>query len=116
MTFRSYTALACIAIQANQNEMHGGQSVPNFDYAMALGVAKTFRKCYFKSLAQALQFQKGLNKTEATQLAKPFKMKLVQTLLWVLPDAFGSALKRYFSDKSTLAITEQEIEKHIPMQ
>ena len=28
---RSYTALACIAIQANQNEMHGGQSVPNFD-------------------------------------------------------------------------------------
>lgn len=56
---RSYTALACIAIQANQNEMHGGQSVPNFDYAMALGVAKTFRKCYFKSLAQALQFQKA---------------------------------------------------------
>ena len=32
---RSYAALACIAIQANQNEMHGGQSVPNFDYAMA---------------------------------------------------------------------------------
>ena len=31
----SYAALACIAIQANQNEMHGGQSVPNFDYAMA---------------------------------------------------------------------------------
>ena len=32
---RSYAALACIAIQANQNEMHGGQAVPNFDYAMA---------------------------------------------------------------------------------
>ena len=38
---RSYAALACIAIQANQNEMHGGQSVPNFDYAMAEGVKKT---------------------------------------------------------------------------
>ncbi|MEG0378056.1 MAG: anaerobic ribonucleoside-triphosphate reductase, partial [Eubacterium sp.] len=34
---RSYSALACIAIQANQNEMHGGQSVPNFDYSMAPG-------------------------------------------------------------------------------
>ena len=45
---RSYAALACIAIQANQNEMHGGQSVPNFDYAMAPGVAKTYRKAYFK--------------------------------------------------------------------
>lgn len=40
----SYASLACIAIQANQNEMHGGQSVPNFDYAMAEGVACTFRK------------------------------------------------------------------------
>ncbi|HCB91711.1 MAG TPA: anaerobic ribonucleoside triphosphate reductase, partial [Ruminococcaceae bacterium] len=39
----SYAALACIAIQANQNEMHGGQSIPNFDYSMAPGVAKTFR-------------------------------------------------------------------------
>ena len=38
---RSYAALACIAIQANQNEMHGGQSVPIFDYAMAQGVDKT---------------------------------------------------------------------------
>ena len=41
---RSYAALACIAIQANQNEMHGGQAVPNFDYSMAPGVAKTFKK------------------------------------------------------------------------
>ncbi|MEM5768283.1 MAG: anaerobic ribonucleoside-triphosphate reductase, partial [Bacillota bacterium] len=39
----SYAALACIAIQANQNEMHGGQSVPNFDYSMAPGIKKTFR-------------------------------------------------------------------------
>ena len=41
---RSYGALACIAIQANQNEMHGGQSIPAFDYYMAVGVAKSFCK------------------------------------------------------------------------
>lgn len=41
---RSYAALACIAIQSNQNDMHGGQSIPNFDYYMAPGVAKTFVK------------------------------------------------------------------------
>lgn len=29
---RSYAALACIAIQADQNDMHGGQAVPNFDF------------------------------------------------------------------------------------
>ena len=37
----SYSALACIAIQSNQNDQHGGQSIPNFDYAMSKGVEKT---------------------------------------------------------------------------
>lgn len=41
---QSYAALACIAIQSNQNDQHGGQSVPNFDYAMAEGVRKTYAK------------------------------------------------------------------------
>ena len=36
----SYAALACIAIQSNQNDQHGGQSVPNFDYGLAPGVVK----------------------------------------------------------------------------
>ena len=40
----SYAALAAIILQANQNEQHGGQSIPNFDYAMAPGVNKSFKK------------------------------------------------------------------------
>ena len=50
----SYSALACIAIQSNQNDQHGGQSIPNFDYAMAKGVAKTYKKIYRKNLGKAL--------------------------------------------------------------
>lgn len=41
---RSYAALACIAIQASQNDMHGGQAIPAFDHYMAPGVAKTYIK------------------------------------------------------------------------
>ncbi len=52
----SYAALACIAIQSNQNDQHGGQSVPNFDYAMAEGVKKTFRKMYIQNLAKAILY------------------------------------------------------------
>lgn len=52
----SYAALACIAIQSNQNDQHGGQSVPNFDYAMAEGVKKTFRRLYTNNLAKAVAF------------------------------------------------------------
>ena len=46
----SYTALAAIAIQANQNEQHGGQSIPAFDYYMAPGVLKTFKKEFKQEL------------------------------------------------------------------
>lgn len=52
---RSYSALACIAIQSNQNDQHGGQSIPNFDYGMALGVAKTYAKLYRANLIKALE-------------------------------------------------------------
>ena len=40
----SYSALAAIAIQSNQNDQHGGQSIPAFDFYMAPGVLKTFKK------------------------------------------------------------------------
>ena len=55
----SYSALACIAIQANQNDQHGGQSVVNFDYAMAEGVKKTFSKRYRDNMARALELVCG---------------------------------------------------------
>ena len=50
----SYSALACIAIQSNQNDQHGGQSVPNFDYAMADGVRKTYRQLYTKNIVRSV--------------------------------------------------------------
>lgn len=52
----SYAALAAIILQANQNEQHGGQSIPNFDYAMAPGVNKSFRKALKRNLAKYNEF------------------------------------------------------------
>ncbi|MCB6994474.1 anaerobic ribonucleoside triphosphate reductase [bacterium 210820-DFI.6.37] len=51
---QSYAALACIAIQSNQNDQHGGQSIPDFDYGMANGVKKTFKKLYWKNLGKMM--------------------------------------------------------------
>ncbi len=51
----SYAALAAIAIQSNQNDQHGGQSIPNFDYAMAEGIAKTYKRCYLKKLTEIIE-------------------------------------------------------------
>lgn len=51
----AYASLACIAIQSNQNDQHGGQAVPNFDRDMAPGVAKTFAREYRTRLQDALE-------------------------------------------------------------
>ncbi len=41
---QSYATLATIIFQTNQNEQHGGQAIPAFDFFMAKGVRKSFRK------------------------------------------------------------------------
>ena len=71
----SYSALAAIAIQSNQNDQHGGQSVPAFDFFMAPGVLKTFKKHFKQAVYDYLDF---------TDFAKFINMdkiaKLIDTL------------------------------------
>ena len=55
----SYSALACIAVQSNQNDQHGGQSIVNFDYGLAPGVKKTFRKRYRDNVVRGLELMEG---------------------------------------------------------
>ena len=52
----SYSALAAIAIQSNQNDQHGGQSIPAFDYYMAPGVLQTFKKQFKQTLYDILDY------------------------------------------------------------
>ena len=70
----SYSALACIAIQSNQNDQHGGQSIPNFDYGMALGVAKTYARLYRQNLVKALELLSG--KEDITTLVNTITKKI----------------------------------------
>ena len=51
----SYASLACIAIQSNQNDQHGSQSIANFDYGLAPGVAKTYKKRYRSNLTSLIE-------------------------------------------------------------
>ena len=71
---QSYAALACIAIQSNQNDQHGGQSIPNFDYGMAVGVAKTYSKLYTKNLAKAAEILEDL--TDQEEAFKAIKQRV----------------------------------------
>lgn len=85
----SYAALACIAIQANQNEMHGGQSVPNFDYSMAPGVAKTFRRCYFQELSRYFQVAHGMKAADADAMIEEARHAIGEDITMGNADEYG---------------------------
>lgn len=53
---RSYSALAALAIQSNQNDQHGEQCIPAFDYYMATGVFKTFKKQFKQAIDDLLSY------------------------------------------------------------
>lgn len=69
----SYAALACIAIQSNQNDQHGGQSVPNFDYGMAPGVRKSYKKIYWMNVGKMLNILYDLE--DGVEMIKAFGKK-----------------------------------------
>lgn len=89
---RSYAALACIAIQANQNEMHGGQAVPMFDYCMAPGVAKTYRKQYYKALGYYFNAMLDMKLEDASLLCKKIEQSLPIKISMSTADKFGELL------------------------
>ena len=85
---QSYAALACIAIQSNQNDQHGGQSIVNFDYGLAPGVIKTFRRLYRNNLIKGIQF---LTRTQDNSLQE--EIKAIHTDLFA--QGFELRLKNY---------------------
>ena len=104
-SIESYAALACIAIQSNQNDQHGGQSVPNFDYALAVGVRKTYKRAYWKNLAEILDFmydiddKDGLVKQIGTDIEE--KYGVCPCMAW---------------DNNYLELEAEQLKKHIPAE
>lgn len=81
----SYSALACIAVQANQNDQHGGQSIFNFDYGLAPGVAKTYVRRYRLNLARALELLSGEHEGEDWETCLKALTKKIEAEKGLLP-------------------------------
>ena len=109
----SYAALACIAIQSNQNDQHGGQSVCDFDYGLADGVRKTYRKQFKKHLAEAMDLLSDIEDARtwaqdtlagiedatgtvaAVELDPAYREALEEKLKGVLPDEVAERVFAY---------------------
>lgn len=95
----SYSALACIAIQSNQNDQHGGQSIPNFDYAMAEGVRKTYKKQFSQNLEKALTlFSLPYDAETLKKVSEDLESQGIHNRMDHAHE-FEAALKDYFREK-----------------
>ncbi len=93
----SYSALAAIAIQSNQNDQHGGQSIPLFDYYLAPGVVKTYRK-QLKMIIQDF--------LDLTEFNTFINMKSVETEISKLTtiDNQVEVFEKFYKENQTLKI------------
>ena len=100
MDISSYSALCCIAIQANQNDQHGGQSIVNFDYGMAPGVRKTYKKRFRDNVIRLLEAE--YDQENAGELVRDM-LEQVEKETGLVPEmaekeAFTAAMKARLSE------------------
>ncbi len=105
---RSYSALACIALQSNQNDQHGGQSIPNFDYSMAPGVKKTFRRGFTDNLTKAIEIYLEQEDGEllSKSIVKDAERETGKTAVFAGDNGFDEAVERLlcnYTDARTAA-------------
>ncbi len=99
---RSYSALACIALQSNQNDQHGGQSIPNFDYSMAPGVKKTFRRAFTDNLTKAIEIYLEQEDGEllSKSIVKNAERETGEIAVFADGNGFDEAVERLLCDHS----------------
>ena len=103
----SYAALAAIAIQSNQNDQHGGQSIPFFDYGLADGVYKTFKKVYISNISKGLKLLKGIDiNDEIKKIVCDLEYDLKIKLSLELDDTYRDKEKTILKEKFNLNDSE----------
>lgn len=104
-SIQSYATLATIVFQTNQNEQHGGQSIPAFDFFMAPGVRKTF----VKHVATEIEFAVRLNGGKPVDAKKLRKaLSPVITSIELCKKAKSAAMK--VAQKEGASLSEKEFE------
>ena len=87
--------------------MHGGQSIPNFDYCMAPGVKKTFRKLYAKELSRYLKAAHGMEPGSYKAVYEAARAELGDISIGSA-DEYGKGIAAYLINELDLSAEEAE--------
>lgn len=101
----TYSALACIAIQSNQNDQHGGQSIPKIDYDFAPGIRKSYARFYRQNLVRATELL--CNMESPAKILLPIFEKLAEKDL--IPTLSDNPEYRLAESEALCKITEKSI-------
>ena len=107
----SFSALAAIAIQANQNDQHGGQSIPAFDYFMAPGVLMTFKKQFKQQINDYLDLEGLLSHISMDRIAREIdKLESINFSIEIFEPIYKESdeLKRLFTKAYDKAIAKTD--------
>ena len=107
----SYGALAAIAIQSNQNDQHGGQSIPAFDYYLAPGVLMTFKKQFKQSVYELLDFSDFISFVNMDRVAKEIdKLTSIEFDLSIFEGIYKESreVKRIFEKAYDIALAKTD--------
>lgn len=96
---RTASALAAIAIQSNQNDQHGGQSIPLFDYYLAPYVALTYAKTIAHVAKQKLDLSKERYK-EIKNMLVDYQQKHTLIMNEECETEMFNILSKYFEDNN----------------
>ncbi|MEE3343005.1 MAG: anaerobic ribonucleoside triphosphate reductase [Bacilli bacterium] len=110
-SINSYSALAAIAIQSNQNDQHGGQSIPAFDFYMAPGVLKTFKKEYKQALYELLDFTDFISFVNMDKIAKEIdKLNSIEFDLGIFSSSYKESkeVRRIFESAYDTALAKTD--------
>ena len=103
-SIQSYATLATIIFQTNQNEQHGGQAIPAFDFFMAKGVLKSFQKAVAANLSFFLEM-KGTEHDE-----KKLHAIAGELLTTVEPDRQSRSALLHTLESAGITVSMEELE------
>lgn len=94
-SIRSYAALTAIALQCNQNEMHGGQSIPALDYYLAPGVCKS----YISEICRVLDDKYDISDEMKSELKKELRSHCEELNYHFMSDKGSEVIKSVLNSK-----------------
>ena len=115
----SYGALAAIAIQSNQNDQHGGQRIPAFDFYMAPGVLKTFKKQFKQAVYELLDFSDFINFVNMDKIEKEIdKLESIEFDINVFESFFKGSeeVRKIFTKAYEIALAKTDRQTYQAME